>query len=102
LRLIILLIALSPVGACARPDYAERWPDSFILSAGPQPGYAIKQVVEKQGPITLVGDDGSVCRTSGQRLAATVLGSWISCNWTLPGLDSTEVAALSRLKVTQR
>jgi hypothetical protein len=93
MRIVTLLIALGPVAACARPGYAERWPDRLIVSAGPQPGYAIKRVVEKQGPLTLVGDDGSVCRTSGQRLAATALGSWISCNWTLPGLDSTEVAA---------
>jgi hypothetical protein len=95
-RAVTLLIALGPAAACARPDYAQRWAGGFIVSAGPQPGYAIKQVVEKQGPITLVGDDGSVCRTSRQRLTATALGSWISCNWTLPGLDSTQIAALSQ------
>jgi hypothetical protein len=83
MRVLSLLVTLGPIAACARPDYAERWPDSFIVSAGPLPGYAIKRVVEKRGPITLIGDDGSVCRTSGQRLAATALGSWISYNWTL-------------------
>jgi hypothetical protein len=96
MRVITLLIALGPIAACARPDYAERWPDSFIVSAGPQPGYAIKRVVEKRDSITLIGDDGSLCRTSGQRLAATALGSWISCNWILPGLGSTQIAGLRR------
>jgi hypothetical protein len=101
-RAVTLLIALGPVAACARPDYAQRWADGSIVSAGPQPGYAIKQVVEKQGPITLVGDDGSVCRTSLRRFADTGVDAWIACNWGLPGLDSTEVAALSRLNVTRR
>ena len=95
MRVVTLLIALGTIAACARPDYAQRWPDSFTVSAGPRPGYAIKRVVEKQDSITLIGDDGSVCRTSAQRVAATALGSWIACNWTLPGLDSTRIATLS-------
>jgi hypothetical protein len=95
MRALIVLLTLGPIAACARPDNAVRWADGVIVSAGAQPGYAIKQVVEKRGPISLIGDDGSVCRTSRQRLAATGLGSWISCNWTLPVLDSTEIATLS-------
>jgi hypothetical protein len=96
MRVLTLLVTLGPIAACARPDHAERWVDGLIVSAGPQPGYAIKQVVEKRDSISLVGDDGSVCRTSGARFAATALGSWISCNWALPGLDSTQIAALGQ------
>jgi hypothetical protein len=75
---------------CARPDYAEQWPDRFLLSAGPQPGYAIKRVLERQPPATLVADDGSVCRTSPQRFNATKEGRWIDCIWDFPILDSTQ------------
>lgn len=92
MRTVATLIAVCLVTSCARPDYAERWPDRFTLSAGPQPGYAIKRIIEKLEPTTLVGDDGSVCRTSAERFAATDVGRWIGCAWTLSSLDSTELA----------
>jgi hypothetical protein len=41
--------------------------------------YAIKRVIEKQSPITLIADDGSVCRTSRERFAATKEGGWTAC-----------------------
>jgi hypothetical protein len=78
--------------ACARADYAETWPGWLLLSAGPQPGYAIKRVIEKQSPLTLVADDGSVCRTSRERYANTNEGKWIACIWNLPILDSAVIA----------
>jgi hypothetical protein len=90
-RAAVLLIPICLVSGCARPDYAEQRLDYFLLSAGPQPGYAIKPVIEKQGRITLVGDDGSVCRTSAKRFARTKVGSWIACSWMLPLLDSIPV-----------
>jgi hypothetical protein len=80
------------MSGCARPDFAQTWPDRFTLSAGPQPGYAIKRVVERQSPMTLVGDDGSLCRTSRERFAGTEEGAWIACIWALPVYDSTAVA----------
>jgi hypothetical protein len=95
-RFALVLISIWLISGCARPDYAEARPDWLLLSSGPQPGYAIKRVVEKQGPVTLIGDDGSVCRTSAQRFATSRVGAWVACNWTLPSLDSTEVASLSR------
>jgi len=85
-------IALAAVSGCARPDYAESRLDRFLLSAGPQPGYAIKRVVEKQPPITLVGDDGSICRISPERFGTTREGQWLACLWNLPVLDSTQIA----------
>jgi hypothetical protein len=92
MRVAVVLISICLVSGCARPDYAEQWPDRFLLTAGPQPGYAIKQVVEKQKPAILVADDGSVCRTSVQRFTDTAVGRWIGCDWMLPTLDSTELA----------
>lgn len=92
MRTAVLLIPVCLVAACARPDYSARWPDRFILSAGPQPGYAIKRVIEKLAPATLLGDDGSICRTSADRFAATKVGSWIDCNWMLPTIDASELA----------
>jgi hypothetical protein len=92
MRAAVTLIVACLLPSCARPDYAEQWPDRLTISAGPQPGYAIKRVIEKQPPLTLVGDDGSVCRTSAQRFATTSVGGWAACIWNLPTLDSTEMA----------
>ncbi len=78
--------------SCARPNYAEHWPDRFLLSAGPQPGFAIKRVLEREPPATLVADDGSVCRTSRERFDRTREGRWIACLWNLPTLDSAPTA----------
>jgi hypothetical protein len=83
----LILIPVCLAAACAPPDYSVTWPDRFIISAGRQPGYAIKRVVEKLGSATLLGDDGSICRTSSHRFAATNLGSWIDCTWDLPMMD---------------
>ena len=92
---LAVLAATCLVCSCARPDYAQGWPNRLALSAGPQLGYAIKQVIEKQGPVTLIADDGSVCRTSRERFAATKEGKWTACIWALPSLDSTELAGLN-------
>jgi hypothetical protein len=92
MRVVVCLAATYLISSCARADYGQNQPDSFFLSAGPQPGYAIKQVIDKEPPAVLVGDDGSVCRTSTQRYRATALGKWIACVWTLPTLDSTGIA----------
>jgi hypothetical protein len=53
-KLIVLAATCLLSAACARPDYAETWPGRFDLSAGAQPGYAIKRVVEKQGPVAVI------------------------------------------------
>jgi hypothetical protein len=91
-RFSLLLLPAILVTACSRPNYAETWPDRVALSAGAQPGYAIKQVLEKDGPQTLVADDGSICRTSRERFAGTAEGKWIACLWQLPSLDSSGFA----------
>lgn len=93
MKIYVTLAVALLISACARPDYGYVWPDRFGFSGGPQLGYAIKRVVEKQKPVTLVGDDGSVCRTSRDRFARTTRGRWIACVWKLPSLDSTELAS---------
>lgn len=95
MRKLIILAATCVVSGCARPDQGHTWLGGIAISAGPQPGYAIKRVIEKQNPLTLVGDDGSLCRTSRERFNRTKEGAWIACVWALPGLDSTEMAGLS-------
>jgi hypothetical protein len=90
MRFAVVLIPMWLVAACARPDYSAAWPDPLFITAGPQPGYGIKRVVDKVGSTTLLGDDGSICRTSVHRFVATKVGSWIDCNWTLP-LEATEI-----------
>jgi hypothetical protein len=92
MRAAVLPIAACLISSCARPDYAQPRPDFLILSAGPQPGYAIKRAVDKQKPAILVADDGSVCRTSAERFNGTAAGKWIACDWALPSLDSTDLA----------
>jgi hypothetical protein len=93
MKILIPLAVAVLIAACARPDYAYPWPNRLALTAGPQPGFWIKRVVEKQRPATLVSDDGSVCRTSGERFAGTKRGAWIACQWNLPALDSAGIAS---------
>jgi hypothetical protein len=92
LRAGMLGLQLSVLIGCVRPDYAEHWPARLLLSGGPQPGFAIKRIIERQAPATLVGDDGSICRTSRERFERTREGRWVACNWHLPTLDSTQTA----------
>jgi hypothetical protein len=96
MRFALVLISICLASSCARPNYAEHWPGHFAILAGPQPGFAIKHVIDKQRPATLVADDASVCRTSAERFTRTRVGKWIACDWTLPGLDSTELAEVGR------
>ncbi|HEX6435359.1 MAG TPA: hypothetical protein VFZ87_14015 [Gemmatimonadales bacterium] len=88
LRVGAFALLLSMSSGCVRPDYAESWPDGLFLSAGPQPGYGIKRLIEKQHPATLMADDGSVCRTSRERFDRAKEGRWIACVWNLPVIDS--------------
>ena len=92
MRVPLLLTSLSIVLACARPSYVESWPDRFRFMGGAQPGFGIKQVIEKQRPITLVADDGSVCRTSRERYSRTKEMALVACVWNLPSMDSTSTS----------
>lgn len=86
------LLAVQFVIACARIDYSERWPDRLAVSGGPQPGYAVKQIIEKVPPTTLIADDGSVCHASHDRFASARQRKWIACQWNPPDSDSAPKA----------
>lgn len=85
MRCLLLLAAGISIAGCARADYAEGRRHWLGLSAGAQPGWAVKQVVEKRHGTTLIGEDGSVCRTSEERAQRVEPGDWISCDWTVEG-----------------
>lgn len=89
------VVALLFLAACARPDYAERRPDYLALAAGPRLGYAIKRVVDKENPFTLVSDDGTLCRTSSERYKHTNVKTWIACSWALPAVSRTRIAEIT-------
>lgn len=82
--LLLFAVGISTAG-CARADYAEARHHWHGVSGGAQPGWAVKQVVEKRHGTTLVGEDGSVCRTSKERAQRVDPGDWIGCDWTLEG-----------------
>ena len=86
MRLLLLLACCLLGSACVRPNYGESRAGHLFVTAGPQPGYAIKQVVGKERSLTLVADDGSVCRTTQDRYSSTREGAWIACLWNLPRL----------------
>ena len=86
MRISLLVLGTIIVSACARPDYVESFQNRAQVSGGAQAGYAIKQVLEKRKPETLVAEGGSVCRTSVRRFAATHSGAWIACDWK-PGAE---------------
>ena len=79
-RLVQIAVVCS-ILSCAPRNYGEQGPNGLSASGGAQPGYAIKQVVEKRKPSELVADDGSVCRTSAERFTAAAVGKWINCDW---------------------
>ena len=86
----VILAAVCLLTACAPPYYSEAVSDRLTISAGPQIGYGIKRVIDKLPPATVVGHDGSVCRTSTARFTTTKLKSWLACTWTFPTLDAGE------------
>ena len=86
------LAAVCLLTACAPPYYLKAVSDRLTISAGPKLGYGIKRVIDKLPPATVVGDDGSVCRTSTERFRTTELQSWLACTWTFPALDAGEAS----------
>ena len=55
----------------------------MIGSSGAQPGYAIKLVLAKEAPSTVVGDDDSLCRLTAERYDRVDVGDWLACEWTI-------------------
>jgi hypothetical protein len=85
MRPSVLVPALLVLCGCApRADQVFAAPGRLTTgSSGPQPGYTVKLVQAKQAPTDVVGDDGSVCRLTPERLAEVEVGDWIACEWTI-------------------
>jgi len=83
-RISLLLFAVSLTWGCsARADQVFSAPGLLTGSSGAQPGYAIKLVLAKEAPSTVIGDDGSVCRLTAERFTHVDEGDWVGCEWTI-------------------
>lgn len=51
------------------------------VETGVQLGWRTKRVATKQPPETLLAEDGTVCRVSPDRYAATEVGVGVACDW---------------------
>ena len=51
------------------------------VGVGPTRGWAIKEVVQKNPPRSLLARDGTVCEVSEERYAETRIGAQIQCEW---------------------
>lgn len=81
---VLLLAVLLMCGCAPRADQVFAAPDRLIkASSGAQPGYAVKLVRAKQPPSEVIGDDGSRCRLTPERVAKVAVGDWLSCEWTI-------------------
>ncbi|MFL4992859.1 MAG: hypothetical protein ACJ8A6_11785 [Gemmatimonadales bacterium] len=85
----LLLPALLACGCSPRADQVFVAPGLVTGSSGAQPGYAIKLVIDKELPSTVVGDDASLCRLTAERFARVDPGDWLACEWTIAP-DTTE------------
>jgi len=84
LRVSPLILAIVLTSGCStRADQVFAAPGLLTGSSGPQPGYAIKLVLDKEPPSTIFGDDGSMCRLIAQRYAEVDPGDWLACEWTI-------------------
>ena len=80
-----LLLAGLLAAACApRSDPVLAEPHGVITGRfGAIPGYAVKQVLGKLRDTEVLGNDGSVCRLTAERVAHVEAGDWLACNWTI-------------------
>lgn len=51
------------------------------VGVGPTRGWAIKEVVQKNPPGTLMARDGTVCEVSEARYSETRVGAQVQCEW---------------------
>ena len=51
------------------------------VGVGATRGWAIKEVVQKTPPGTLMARDGTVCEVSEERYRETRVGSQVQCEW---------------------
>jgi hypothetical protein len=80
----VLLAGLLVSGCAPRSDPVVAEPDRVITGRfGAIPGYSVKQVLGKLRDTEVLGNDGSVCRLTAERVAQVEVGDWLACNWTI-------------------
>jgi hypothetical protein len=90
---LLMLAVLLLSGCSPRADQVLVVPDRLISgSSGPQPGYTIKLVRDKEPPYEIVGDDGSHCRLTAERFAGVDVGDWLACEWTIAPDSTGDIA----------
>ena len=72
---VVACVACSP-GAQVRPE-----PGGVRVDQTAHIGWAIKRVLTKQEPSTLLAQDGTICRVSADRFKDTQVGRDTACDW---------------------
>jgi hypothetical protein len=85
MRRLPMALLLASLAACgAGPARLVTTPRGEVgVESGPDLGDGIKRVTTKHPPATLVAEDGTVCRVSPDRYAATAVGARVRCDWQL-------------------
>ena len=75
--------ALAAAAACASaaPRVVTGPGGAVGVTAGVRLGWATKRLATKEPPATLVAEDGTVCRVTPDRYAATEERALVSCDW---------------------
>lgn len=76
---ILVLLLVAAVGCPGR--HVEVEPGGGVVVRSRQTGWYRKEVVTKQAPERLIAEDGTICRVSPDRYAATKIGTVVYCNW---------------------
>jgi hypothetical protein len=74
------LCAFATTAAACAGRYVEPSPAGVMVKSA-RIGWYTKKVVTKQPPETLLAEDGTICRVSPDRFAATKSGAAVYCNW---------------------
>jgi hypothetical protein len=79
MRGALLLILLGATPACPGRHIAVG--PGGVVASSRQIGWYRKKVITRQEPETLLAEDGTICRVSPDRFAATKIGAVVYCNW---------------------
>jgi hypothetical protein len=80
----VLVVAALAAGGCVfqgKPVTAGPPGSGASIGVGATRGWAIKEVVEKQAPRSLLARDGTRCDVSEDRYKETRVGAQVQCEW---------------------
>ena len=84
LRYSLMVAMLATVAGCVyrgKQVGVTGTPGGAAVGVGPTRGWAIKEVVQKNPPHSLLARDATVCEVSDDRYRETRIGAQISCEW---------------------